>query len=30
MSVALIEGKILNSMFLESFIWWYPLRIGYE
>ena len=30
MSVALIEGKILNLMFLESFIWWYPLRIGYE
>ena len=29
-SVALIEGKILNLMFLESFIWWYPLTIGYE
>ena len=30
MSVALIEGKILNLMFLESFIWRYPLTIGYE
>ena len=26
MSVALIEGKIQNLMFLESFIWRYPLR----
>ena len=30
MSVTLIEGKILNLMFLESFIWCYLLRIGYE